>query len=89
MITVKSQADVFRIPPGTRLTVTWPASGKTAGRTFHQARSADVVFVNDAGSKTYLTLRGATITAVPGGFDVSWPGDPGTTACQYRFTEET
>jgi hypothetical protein len=87
MITVKSQADVFRIPPGTRLTVRWPFNGKTAARTFLRKQGTSAVFATPEGRDTFLNLKGATVTATDGGFSVSWPGDPGSTACEYTFTD--
>jgi len=83
---VNSAAALKRLPPGTMLTVTWPATGRTANRVFHAGRSADVVFLTDAGEKSYLDLRGCRVTATPDGFNVSWPDDPHATGCEYRFS---
>jgi hypothetical protein len=88
MITIKSQADVFRIPPGTRLTVRWPHNGKTAERTFLRKQGTSAVFATEDGRDAFLTLRGATVRQTERGFDVSWPEDHGSTACEYTFTTE-
>jgi hypothetical protein len=91
MITVKSQADVFRIPPGTRLTVRWPFNGKTAERTFLRKQGTSAVFATPDGRDTFLNLKGAIVRQTERGFSVSWPGEIacGATACEYTFTEES
>lgn len=88
VITVKSQADVFRIPVGTRLTVRWPFNGKTAERTFRRKQGTSAVFATPDGRDTFLNLKGATVTATERGFNVSWSNDPGSTACEYTFAQE-
>ena len=88
MTTVKTQADVYRIPVGTRLTVRWPFNGKVAARTYLRKQGTSAVFATPEGRDTVLNLKGATVTATERGFNVSWPGDPGATACEYTFTTE-
>lgn len=82
---IESAAAVYRLPPGTRLQVTWPHNGRTAERTFLRKQGTSAVFATPEGRDTFLDLRGAKVRGTADGFDVSFPNDPGSTACVYTF----
>ncbi|MFS8065297.1 MAG: SNF2-related protein [Byssovorax sp.] len=88
---VDSIAALKRIPPGTKLRLVRSLRGpENSGRIFHQARSAEVVFlVDDPTIKTHgvlssLRLKGSTIEPRSNGFAVL---DDGVLMAEYVFAD--